>query len=217
MQRQFRAATRSQIAGHADFNWNLSFGQLLDQLRILPSHKTVANAFRLKIQRTPDRFRPSAFAGMSREMKPVFRTARVNSREPLRRPRLLVAADSECNHVTIVKLDGEIKHTLRFFGAELPHRIEDPQKRNAEVLLAALAATLQALENRREILLTPKADTDRNNDLCMKHVLCFQPLHQPVSDQLVIFRRAQVSGHILESREEAGEVFVVVELLNVGG
>ena len=50
----------------------------------------------------------------------------------------------------------------------------------------------------------------------MKHVLRFQPLHQPVSNQLVVFRSAQVSRHILESREEAGKVFVVVELLDFG-
>ncbi len=50
----------------------------------------------------------------------------------------------------------------------------------------------------------------------MQNVLRCQPLHQPVSDQFVVFRSAQVSGRFLESREETSQVLVVVELLHFG-
>ena len=50
----------------------------------------------------------------------------------------------------------------------------------------------------------------------MKNILRFQPLHQPVSNQLVVFRSAQVPSHILERREETRRSPVVVKLLDFG-
>src|ERR1700677_2645697 len=216
MLRQFGTSARPQIAAHAAFNRNLGLSQLFDQFRILPSRQPMSNAFRLKVQRAPDRSRPSALTGMSCEMKTSFRATCIDSCEPFRRPRALVAADAERNPIAIMKLNGEIEHTLRFFGAELPNRIEDPQQRNAEVFFSALSSAFQALENCGEILLAPEADTDRNNDLRVQNILRLQPLHQTVRNQLVVFGRAQVSGHIFESREETGEVLVVVKLLLYG-
>ena len=61
MLRELGAATRPQIAGHADFNRNLSLGQLFDQFRILPGGKPVADAFRFEVQRAPDGLRPARF------------------------------------------------------------------------------------------------------------------------------------------------------------
>src|ERR1035437_3595678 len=216
MLRQFGAATRPQIAGHADFNRNLVLSQLFDQFRIQPGGKAVTDAFRLEVQRPPDGFRPGAFTGVGGEMKAVLGGASVHRREPLRRPSKLVSANAESDYIAVAKLDGEIEHALRFLGAKLPDGIEDPHERYAEIFLAALAAAFQPLENRREILLAPEADADRNHHLRMKDVLRLQPLHQPVSDQLVVFRGAQVAGNILESHEEAREVLKVVELLDFG-
>src|SRR5229473_8053368 len=149
-------------------------------------------------------------------MKTALRTARVGACEPLRRPTTLVAANAEGNYVAIAKVDGEIEHALSLLCAELPDGIEYPQQRNAEVFLSALAATFQPLENRGEILLPPEAVADRNNSLRMQNVLRFQPLHQPVRNQFVVVRGAKMSRHIFKGREEAGEVFVVVELLHFG-
>src|SRR6202162_715536 len=216
MLREFGAAARPQIAGHADFNRNLALGQLFNQFRILRSGQAVADAFRFEVQRAPNGIRPGAFTSVRREMKTVLRAARVNACEPLWRTRTLVAANAEGHYVAIMKLDGEIEHALRLLGSELANSIEYPHKRNAEVFLSALAATFQTLENRGEILFAPETDTDRNNNLRMQNVLRFQPLHQPVSNQLVVFRCAQVSGHILESCQETRKVFVVVELLHFG-
>src|SRR6202158_3084869 len=216
MLREFGAAARPQIAGHTDFNRNLALGQLFNQFRILRGSKAVADAFRLEVQCAPDGFRPCTFTSVSREMKIVLRTARVGTCEPLRRTRTLVAAYAEGNYVAIAKLDGEVEHALRFLGAELSNGIEYPHERNAEVFLSALAATFQALENRGEILFAPEADADRNNNLPMQDVLRFQSLHQPVCNQLVVFWGAEMSRHILESRQEACEVFVVIEPLHFG-
>ena len=123
-------------------------------------------------------------------MKTVLGGASVNACKPLRRPRALIAANAEGNYIAIATLNREIEHALRFLGAELPDGIEDPHERYAEIFLSALAATFQPLENRGEILLPPEADANRSNHLRMKHVLRFQPLHQPVSNQLVVFRSA---------------------------
>jgi hypothetical protein len=48
----------------------------------------------------------------------------------------------------------------------------------------------------------------------MEDVFRFETLHQTISDEFVVFRRAQVAGYVLERHEETGEVSVVVELLN---
>src|SRR5258708_39629845 len=149
-------------------------------------------------------------------MKTALRGARVNPRKPLRRPTTLVAANAEGNYVAIAKVDGEIEHALSLLCAELPDGVEYPQQRDAEVFLSALAATFQALENRGEVLLAPEADTGRNSDLRMQNVLRFQPLHQPVSNQLVVVRRAQAASHIFKSCQEPREGFVVIELLHFG-
>src|SRR5258708_26757019 len=158
MLREFGAAARPQIAGDADFNRNLAFGQLFDQFRILRGSQAVADAFRFEIERAPDGFRSGVLARVSGEVKTVLRAARVGACEPLWRTRTLVAANAEGNYVAIAKLDGEVEHALRFLGAELPDGIEYPHERNAEVFLSALAATLESLENRREILLAPETD-----------------------------------------------------------
>src|ERR1035441_2669566 len=160
--------------------------------------------------------RPSALTGMGSEMKAVFGGARINRGEPLGRTRLLVATNTERNHAAIAKLDSQIEHALRLLGTELADGIEDPQQRNAEVFFSALATAIEALEKRGEILFAPEADAGRNNHLRMKNVMRLQPLHQPVSNQLVVFRSAQVSCHILKRSEEAFEVRVVVELFDFG-
>src|SRR5271155_1011680 len=100
-------------------------------------------------------------------METMFGGAGINSRKPLRRPGKLVAADAEGNHISIMKLDGEIEHALRLLGSELPYGVEDPEQGNAEVLLAALAAAFQPFKNGGKILLAPEADADRNNNLGM--------------------------------------------------
>src|SRR5260221_13158977 len=106
MLREFGAAARPQIAGYADFNRNLAFGQLFNQFRILRGSQAVTDALCFEIQRAPDGLRPSAFARVSREVKTVFRAARVGGCEPLWRARPLVAANAEGNPLGIAKLTG---------------------------------------------------------------------------------------------------------------
>src|SRR5260370_24616560 len=127
MLRKLGAAARPQIAGHANFNRDLAFGQLFNQFRILRGSKAVADAFRFEVQRAPYGFRPGIFTRVRREMKTALRGARVNPRKPLRRPTTLVAANAEGNYVAIAKVDGEIEHALSLLCAELANGIEYPQ------------------------------------------------------------------------------------------
>ena len=50
----------------------------------------------------------------------------------------------------------------------------------------------------------------------MQNVFFFETLHQAVGDQLVVFRRAQVLGDVLEGEQETLEVFVAVECIDFG-
>src|SRR5579862_6175313 len=155
MLRQFGAHTRPQIAGHANFDRNLALRQFLDQFRILGSGKPVPNSFRLEVQRTPDRFWSGVFAGVRGAMKAMFRGTPVDSLKQFRWAAALIAANTERNHVAILKPNGEIKHPFSFFRAKLPDCVENPQERNPEIFHSALVPALQPLENRSEILLAP--------------------------------------------------------------
>jgi hypothetical protein len=140
----------------------------------------------------------------------------VNVFEKLRRALALVAADAEGDYVAVAELDGEVEDLAGLFRAELADGVEDPEQRDAEVLLAAPAAALQAFEDGREILLAPEADADGNRDLGVQNVLLFQAFHQTVGDEFVVVGRAQVAGDVLEGEEEAGEIGVVVKPLDFG-
>ena len=139
-------------------------------------------------------------------MKSVLGGARINGGEPLGRAGALVAADAEGNHVAVAELDGQVEDGLRLLGSKLADGVEDPQERDAEICFAALAAAFEAFEEGGEILLAPKADADGDDHLGVQNVLRFQPLHQAVGDELVVFGSAEVSGDVLERGEESGEV-----------
>ncbi len=171
----------------------------------------MSDAFGFEIQRAPDGFWSSVFTRMSGEMKAMLRPASVDRGEPFSRSSAFIAADAEGDHIAIVKLDRQIEHTLRFLRAELPNGIEDPQQRNAEVFLAALAAAFEAFEDRGKILFAPQTDADRNDDFSVQNILRFQAFHQSVRNQFVVFGSSQMSSNVFESGKETGEVFVVVE------
>ena len=93
--------------------------------------------------------------------------------------------------------------------------IEDPEKRNAEVTLTALAAAFQAFEDRIEVQLPVITNTDRDIDLCMQHVLRFELLHEAVRDQFVVFRCPQKFADCFEGEQEPGEVVIRVNFLRL--
>jgi hypothetical protein len=122
-----------------------------------------------------------------------------------RRRFLLVAADADADDFAIVIANGKLKDFLRGLRAELADCVEDPEQRNPEVARTAGASAIKAFEDGGEILLAPEADADRNVNLGVQNVFFFQTLHQAVGDQLVIFRRAQVLGDVLEGEQETGK------------
>src|ERR1035441_235315 len=212
--RQLRTASRAQVAGDADFDWDLAAGEFFHQFGILPSGNSVADALHSQIQSAPDRVRSGDFSGVGGEMKTVFGGARIHAVKQIGRPFEFVAADAEGDDVTITELYSEVEHALRLLLTELANRIEDPQDRDAKIGFSALAAAFESFEKRREILLAPQADAHGNDHLGMKNVRGFQSLHQAVGDEFVVVGRAQVLGDMLESFEEAHEVGEVVQLLD---
>src|ERR1019366_2799072 len=214
--REFGAASGAQVTGYADFDWDLAPGEFFHQFGILPGCQSVADALHSQIQSAPDRVRPGDFSGMGGEMKTVFGGARIHAVKQIGRPFEFVAADAEASHVAIMEPSGEVEHALRLLRAELTDGIEDPQDRDAKIGFSALTAAFESLEKRREILLAPQADAHGNDNFGVKDVRGFQPLHEAVRDEFVVVGRAQVSGDMLESFEEAHEVGEVVQLFNFG-
>src|SRR5450755_2776361 len=136
------AAAGAQIAGHTNFERNLASREFLHQLRILSGGKAMANAFGPQIQRSPNRFRAGVLAGVGGQAESIVSGVGIGLAEKLWRGFLLVAADADSGYVAIAVEHGLLKHRLGGFRAEVTHRIEDPEQRNTEVMLAALAATI---------------------------------------------------------------------------
>src|ERR1700683_2573957 len=210
------AEASAKITGKADFHRYLALGKLFDEIRVVKSSKPVADAFDAQVERAPNGFRRPSLAGMRRKAQPVVGRPGVRIPEKLRRRFLLVAADADANDVAVVIADCKLKDFLSGLSAKLADSVEDPHQRDAEVTRAAGTAAIQAFEDGGEILLAPQANANRNVDLGVQNVFFFQPLHQAVSDELVIVCSSQVLGDVLERKQEAGEIFVAIEGVDLG-
>ena len=193
------AESGAQVAGQADFYRDLALRQLFDQIGIVEGGQAVADALGAQVERSPDGFRRASLAGVGSEAQAVVGGPGVGIAEKFGRGFLLVASNADADDFAVVIADGELEHILGGFGAELAYSVEDPKQRDAEVARAAGAAAIEAFEDGGEILFAPEADSDRDIDFGVQHVLFFQPLHEAVSDEFVIVGRAQVLGDVLES------------------
>src|SRR5208283_1554605 len=212
---EVRAETCAQIAGEADFHGHLALPELFHQIGIVECGKSVANALDAKVERAPYRFRRASLSRMRGQSHAVFGGPGVSVAEELRRSFLLVSSNADANNFTVVIADRKLENLLRGLSAKLAHSIEDPHQRYAEVAGAAGPAAVESLEDGGEILLAPQAHSHRNVNLGMQNVFFFEPLHQPVRDEFVIVRRAQVFGNVLESQQKAGKIRVAIELIDL--
>ena len=101
-------------------------------------------------QRRPDRFWAHGFARVDGRPQALARGALHTLRETAparpraRRRRARCRRRCRC----LAERKGFIHNASRFVRAKVPDGVEDPVKRHAEVALAALAAALQAFEQR---------------------------------------------------------------------
>ncbi len=84
--------------------------------------------------------------------------------------------------MTVFVENGKFEHFLCLFYSKVASRVENPEKRDAEIPCSAGAATLEAFEDGGKILLTIETDTDRDIDFRVQYVLFFQLLHETVGD-----------------------------------
>jgi len=66
------------------------------------------------------------------------------------------------------------------------------------------------------VLFAPQADSYRDIDFGVEHVFLFQPLHQAVRDEFVVFRGAQVLGDVLEGEQKPLKIFIAVKCIDFG-
>jgi len=64
---QWHATAGLQIAGQADFDWNLPLCEFFDQFGILCCGEAMPNPLSAQIKCPPDRFRPCALTGVGCE------------------------------------------------------------------------------------------------------------------------------------------------------
>ncbi len=212
---EIRAKAGAEVAGEADFHGNLALGQLFDQIWIVEGGERVADAFGTKIERSPYGFRRAILAGVSGEAHAVIGSPGVGITKKLGRSFQFVAADADADNFAIMIANGQLEDLLRRFRAELADGVENPDKRDAEVARAAGAAAIEAFEDGGKILFAPEADSNRNVNLGVQNTLFFEALHQTVGDDLVIFRCADVLGDVLKGEQEAREIVVEVQLIDL--
>ncbi len=172
------ATSRPHVAAQANLDRDLLLRHAPHQLPILHRAQAVSDALRPEhIEAGHDRFRPRRFAGMRRQSQAVLLGARKAVAKPLRRAAPLVAPDSNSHDVAFAELNRFVHHAFHRFGAEVPHRIENPEQGSAEFALAPLPPAFQALENRIEIESSPQRHAHRYVHLGVQHVFRRQPLH----------------------------------------
>src|SRR6266566_2682281 len=110
---------------------------------------------------------------MSGQVQTVLRAISIDIAKKFGAGLLLVAANAEAGDAVALIADRELSYPLCFHGPELTHCIENPEQRCAEILLASLAAPLQTLKNRVEVLLPPQAHSNCDIYLGMQHILRF--------------------------------------------
>ena len=88
-------------------------------------------------------------------MQTMFRSPGIDIFEQLGGALEFVAPDPKACHIAIPKLNRQIHDLLRFLRPKLAHRIENPEQRDAKIFFSTVAAALQALKDRRKLLLPP--------------------------------------------------------------
>ena len=102
----------------------------------------------------------------------------------------------------------------------MPHRVENPVERNAQLLLAALPRPLEPGKDRlkaRGIVIAPHVnDADRDVDLGVHHALRGQLLHHAPGDEFVVVGIVELPRDGLECLNEPGEISELVECFGFG-
>src|SRR5579859_1638668 len=148
-----------QIAGHADLKGNLPVSQFFDQIGILCSANGVADALRVQIERSPNGFRRTGFAGMRRQVQTMVLGIRVHTAEKFGRSLQFISADTDADHMLVLVACRQLEYFLCLLYAEVASGVENPQEGDAEIARAAAASTLEAFKNRGEILFAIEADS----------------------------------------------------------
>src|SRR5271167_4003797 len=97
-------------------------------------------------ERFPDRLRTGGFTGVVREAKPGCRSLCIHFAEWLRRSDTLIAPETNADdrRILLPHARCQPKDSQRLRNGKMPHRVENPVERDAEVALAALACAFQA-------------------------------------------------------------------------
>src|SRR5579859_4837371 len=171
----------------------------------------MSKAFRADVQGRPNRLRSAGLARVCGSPKAVIGGIAIEIFERLGRAAAFVTADTDSYNVALSVADREFEDALCRLDSKVADRVEDPENRDAEVALAALASALNAFEHRLEVMLPPMHDSDRDIYLGMQHPLLVQPLHHPVSGQLKIVSGEQTLRDCLKGHQESVKIGIFVE------
>src|SRR5215831_19214550 len=133
-------------------------------------------------------------------------TIGVNITKQFRRPPAFVATNPKGDNIAIAILHRKLGYAHSLLRAEMPYGIKNPDQRDIEVAFSALPTALEALKDRREVLLAIQTDPNRNVNFGMQHIFRFELFHQAVGDEFVVARSLQERGDVLERGEKTREV-----------
>src|SRR5579863_7939789 len=164
------ADSGAEVTGEADFDGNLALAKFIDQVGILRGGDGVADAFGAQVERSPDGFGRTGFAGVGSGAEAVVEGVVVDAAKKFGRTFLFVAANADADHVTLAVEHGEFENSLRLFDAEVAGRVKNPEQRDTEIAGAAGASAFEGIEDGGEILLAAQANTDGNINLGVENV-----------------------------------------------
>src|SRR5579859_5213926 len=132
----------SNIACHANLYGNLAFCQDFHQIGVLNGTKPMPKPFSADVQRVPNRFRASAFAGVCRTMQSTFGCEFVECTKRFCGTSALISTNSDTDHVLTSIFRRQFKDLLCRLDAEMPDGVKDPKHRQPKILFPTFTPTL---------------------------------------------------------------------------
>lgn len=205
----------AEVAGDVQLQRDLALGEDFDQVGVLLCGECMADALGTDVQGCPDALRTGGFAGVTGEVQASGLGFGEELAEFVRWAAGFIAADANADDtgVLVLEFGGLGEDAGTFLQAEVADGVDDPEQREAEVALAALAAALDGGHHRvdveaREVV----EDADGDVGLGVANALRSEVAEHVVGDGLVVGGGVQALGDGLEAHEEAGEVGVGVDL-----
>ena len=166
----------AEVAGRADFEGDVAFGEGVHEGGAANGGDAVANAFGVKyVNGVLDLLGAAGFSGVANEVEAVGGGKLVSGEEIGEREREFIAAEAQGDYAIGAEISGEAGNFYGGRGAKLADGIKDElHLRAAAGGMAARESFADGLKICGDVLFAEEHDSDREGDFGVEYVLCVE-------------------------------------------